>query len=1132
MRLHINYQVGFAKILVKLVLAFFVINSGILIAQDPPINLGNVYPNVIPPSPTVSGLGQYLDHPVDFYTGLPKISIPIYEITTQNISLPITLSYHASGITVDKLSSWVGLGWSLHAGGFISRTVRGLPDDLYLAPNIGHFNACDLYGIYYHYPRAGYLDCALIHINDFQYPLYIAKGLLDGIPDIFQYQFGNYSGEFLFDENGTIRLVPENDLKITFSRNTQNGEISEFIVLTPDGNKYIFNIPEKTTIASKGWHDEEIGASTQFLSVTVDPLAIGIPPEGNSDQHAPFISTWHLNKIALPGATEEISFSYREEEQLIRSNNEDRDQKPNYLLPYKIRTATATYIKAKLLSEITWTGGHVIFSPYIYSRMDVEHDGNYALDAIGIYNEKNQLIKGVKFDHSYFQSTPPQWGSGGADVAARFSKRLRLDSIVEYHSNAGNIILSPPYIFSYNTIALPHRASAEKDFWGFYNHSNETSLIPLMYEYRDEIINDSSFYTSKFSFYPRSSYVGGTLVHPGANRNVDTLYCKASILEQITFPTGGAIRYVYEPHEFFVMGQSLMGGGLRLKEQILSPDNSFNTGNIIKIYDYCDSGKILDLPQFSCRTWSGEVVVTRSLWDSKNGISKGGYVTYSQVKEKTVGNGYTDYQYLQPATFGVFHDDYSQINNEFIYVRSIIDNYIVAFDDYDSFFNPYNPNYDWKRGLINCKTVFNQEGDTLSKTNFEYTIKRYKKIPQFESVIVYSVVMTFPNGGMECPEECKKCYGYSISPWIELTSTQEKTYDGNTVIEKTVNNEFASITHHQITSKTETNSEGKVFSERYKYIADIDFSQMTLNCKTTYLNCKADAKAERDLCLSGCETLPDPELRECTSNCNEQYKSDTATCLSAYNLCLDGINLPEKTQVVFNMQNEHIIALPLETQKLADNKAVGGEVFEYNTFVGTSGNIYKPKVELSLLTDNPIANCQQVHLDNQNNLVYDSRYAPIYNYDKYSTKGNPTELFKENDIHTVYLWGYNDTYPVVKAENTSYSDLNNAVNAATDNLENLLNDTIGDMTTVAQKSAWTKFNTALISYPGLSNALVTTYTYKPLVGVTSITDPNGILAYFEYDAFGRLIIVRDNGNLGGNIVKKYDYHYTTPSPSK
>jgi len=50
---------------------------------------------------------------------------------------------------------------------------------------------------------------------------------------------------------------------------------------------------------------------------------------------------------------------------------------------------------------------------------------------------------------------------------------------------------------------------------------------------------------------------------------------------------------------------------------------------------------------------------------------------------------------------------------------------------------------------------------------------------------------------------------------------------------------------------------------------------------------------------------------------------------------------------------------------------------------------------------------------------------------------------------------------------------------------------------------------------------MTTYTYDPKVGITSISDENNKPILYEYDSFGRLIIERD---YLGNILKKYDYN--------
>ena len=56
----------------------------------------------------------------------------------------------------------------------------------------------------------------------------------------------------------------------------------------------------------------------------------------------------------------------------------------------------------------------------------------------------------------------------------------------------------------------------------------------------------------------------------------------------------------------------------------------------------------------------------------------------------------------------------------------------------------------------------------------------------------------------------------------------------------------------------------------------------------------------------------------------------------------------------------------------------------------------------------------------------------------------------------------------------------------------------------------------------LSGAMVTTFTYDPLVGVTSTTDPKGRTTYYEYDGLGRL---KRTVDAGGNVLGQNAYHY-------
>jgi YD repeat-containing protein len=122
--------------------------------------------------------------------------------------------------------------------------------------------------------------------------------------------------------------------------------------------------------------------------------------------------------------------------------------------------------------------------------------------------------------------------------------------------------------------------------------------------------------------------------------------------------------------------------------------------------------------------------------------------------------------------------------------------------------------------------------------------------------------------------------------------------------------------------------------------------------------------------------------------------------------------------------------------------------------------------------------------------------------------GNVVEQQLANNVTEVYFWGYNGLYPVAKIVGSTYTAVRVMVNQSI-----LTNPATTD---AAMRTELNKLRT------GLPNAQVTTYTYKPFVGMTSSTDAAGRTTYYEYDNFGRVVIIRDKDN---NIIKTFNYHY-------
>ena len=127
-------------------------------------------------------------------------------------------------------------------------------------------------------------------------------------------------------------------------------------------------------------------------------------------------------------------------------------------------------------------------------------------------------------------------------------------------------------------------------------------------------------------------------------------------------------------------------------------------------------------------------------------------------------------------------------------------------------------------------------------------------------------------------------------------------------------------------------------------------------------------------------------------------------------------------------------------------------------------------------------------------------------YTKYDTMGNLLEYRTEDGSTVSLIWGYNNQYPIAKIEGVDYESLPTPVIAALINLSN------------SEQLQPESFYELINSVDGM----VTAYTYIPLVGISTITQPNGITSYYQYDELGRLISEKDTDE---NVLRETHYNF-------
>jgi hypothetical protein len=169
-------------------------------------------------SPNAASLVEYAETPVSYFTGLPAIEIPVYTIKEKEISFPISLNYHAQGFKPDVHPSWVGANWSVNFGGVITRKMNKLPDEW---RSDDYFT----YGFYYTYNRLNNFNWSsndtLLSLGNNSNTGLVQMDRTDREPDEFNFNFLGYSGKFFLDHLGKWRVQCNKNIRVVFD----NGDL-------------------------------------------------------------------------------------------------------------------------------------------------------------------------------------------------------------------------------------------------------------------------------------------------------------------------------------------------------------------------------------------------------------------------------------------------------------------------------------------------------------------------------------------------------------------------------------------------------------------------------------------------------------------------------------------------------------------------------------------------------------------------------------------------------------------------------------------------------------------------------------------------------------------------------------------
>ena len=1110
--------------------------------------------DLIPHSPEVEAMVKYGVLPVTMYTGMPQISVPVFEIKASGLTIPFSLSYNYNGFKPTEAASWCGLGWSLQGGGSIARIIKGMPD--------GYLNSGYNYDDFVN-PQA------MAWSQPFVYG--VAKQIYDTEPDLYTFNVGGYSGKFILIKNQAY-LFPYQNLKI------RKMGAQGFQMTDDKGNTYFFN-----------------DAETTFTKYNVVPV---------------HTSAWHISKIITADKKDTISYSYNEYTYEQPSTFTD-----SYSIKRTTGPGTNTdghtfaripvdgdHIDALALRDVTSRYGSISFVGSEVERLDVP--GGQALDKIVITGPiGSSFQKEVVLVHDYFP------GSGKLRLNETF-ERAYVDN--------GNEVLVPVtdrhYLFEYKAetnLSLIHDASAI-DYWGFYNGVSNPMLFPsptfgnwTLRPYANRNANGACSSNSiiKKITYPTGGYsVFEYEQNKKGSYNVTSVYTNSSLTSKVNFdPYNGGYTEVFKPFTLnaaqmvkFTYGDeddthaptrpviritknrgqfagaiysspiyqdsvysrtdsTFLDAGdyyftVSCENGITGTDAPYATFGTIYYKTYVVDNTLADGPGLRIKKISSYDGIASNpafikRYSYKNGfdLSRGGFSGSSLYH---VCADYTDESYS--ASAGASLGELAE--NQFYYgeVTETTQDSTKTGKTVYTFGTQSTQLLDVKlKGQTDYKYTSTGFIPVKSTTNEYQVISKNSFVGFRAGKVTMSLPLNSASGNMNCPflsspditqptlvaEIYQASDFYSLVSDHSLTSsTKEILYndDGSTLTNQS--DYYYDNPEHVLPTRIVTkNSNGDQITHEMKYPLDYKFgctlpnaindqfmadnARAQFNLGDTYGSLVAALQPYQPYSAATQQSFVTITSQY---HCMADYKSAVALAianrdnsLSAYGSCLNSIMtnnaLPAWQQSIAWMQLNNVLT-PVIEKNVSIKKADGSEYLlsatrnEYGILNGMSAEpvmIKQTEVYGNLLKSTFTASP-------------DNYYKPQLNftYDKASKLVGQQKI---NDLSTTYLYGYNQNYPIAEIKNATFTQVLAAMSITADQYNS------ESFASVPTANYLSKLNALR-----LTNLMMTTYTYDPLKGVTSVTDTNNKATYYEYDSFGRLVTIKDSDK---NILKTYDYHF-------